>query len=148
MRPQIFLHPGRKTIWIFCWYLCCFTLNKLCPLYPKVSFSKFNQASVFTSIFPSAIFKVPPKFPHFLNFIAKYSILGAQCYSSGKSYSWCMKFSMIGGIHHRFFFISLLKNQEFQSSLPHHSSYRIRLTSSLWYLQYFTSRSVDIFAGI
>lgn len=100
---------------------------------PKVSFSKLNQASVFTSIFPSAIFKVPPKFPHFLHFIAKYSILGAQCYSSGKSYSWSLKFSMIGGIHQRFFFISLLKNPEFQSSLSHHSSYTIRLTSSFWY---------------
>ena len=96
-------HPKMRTIWILCKYLCCFTSNKLCPLYPKVSFSKFNQASVFTGIFPSAIFKVLPTFPHFFNFIAKYSILGAQCYSSGKSYSCSLKLSIIGGIHQEIF---------------------------------------------
>ena len=82
MRPQIFLQPEKKNFFAG---ICAVLPQINVVLYflcPKVSFSKFNQASVFTSIFPSAIFKVPPKFPHFLNLIAKYSILGAQCYSA------------------------------------------------------------------
>ena len=68
--------------------MLCFASNKHCPPYPKVCCSKFNQASVFTRVFPSAMFKVPPKFLHFLNFIAKYTaFLDLQCYSTGKSYA-------------------------------------------------------------
>ena len=86
MRPQIFLQSEKKS-WIslrvFVLFYLKLTLSSISyvPRFPFQSSIKpqFLQA---TSIFPSAIFKVPPKFPHFLNLIAKYSILGAQCYSA------------------------------------------------------------------